>query len=118
MALNNGSYEIKVNKIKKTVNLYVSGTAKPEAIEDFLKEYNSTVNSIQVSEFDLVADGQEMSVETPENVQQLVEIMKMYQHSGFKNVIIQVASSNAILKMQLKRIIRNSGADNIKFLEV
>ena len=118
MAYTNGSYEIKVDNTIKTVNLYVSGAAKPEAIHGFLNEYNSTVNKIQVNEFDLIVDCQEMSVETQDKIEKLVEIFKMYQQSGFKNIIFKVKSSNAILKMQLKRIIRNSGVDNVELLEV
>jgi hypothetical protein len=43
----------------------------------------------------------------------------MYQQSGFKKIILKVTSSNTILKMQLNRIIRNSGgAGNVELLEV
>lgn len=118
MALNNGSYEIKVDNAKKTVNLYVSGSAKPEAIQDYLNEFNSIVNKIQVSEFDLIADCQEMSVETPDKVDKMVGVIKMYQQSGFKKIILKVAASNTILKMQLKRVVRTSGVGNIELLEV
>lgn len=118
MDVNNGSYDIKVNNTEKNVNLHVSGTAKPEEVQGFMNEYNSTVNKIQVSEFDLIVNCQDMSVETQDKIDKLAEIFKMYQQSGFKNIIFEVKSSNTILKMQLKRIIRNSGVDNAELLEV
>ena len=84
MANHDGSYEIKVDNTKKAVYLFVSGTAKTEAIQGFMNEYNTTVNQIQVSEFALIVDCQEMSVETQDKIDSLIEIVKMYQQSGFK----------------------------------
>lgn len=118
MSKYDGSYEITVDSVGKTVNIYVSGSANPEAIQEFLNEYNSKTSKIQVSDFTLIVDCQEMSVETQDKVQKLEEVFKMYQQTGFKDISFKVKASNGILKMQLNRIIRNSGVSNAKLLEV
>ena len=99
------------------MNIYISGSADPEAIQGFLKEYNSAVNNIQVSDFALIVDCQEMSVETQDKVKKLEEIFKMYQQTGFKDILFTVKASNTILKMQLNRIIRMSGVTNAKLVD-
>lgn len=118
MSKYDGSYEIAVDSLKKTVNIYVSGSADPEAIQGFLNEYNSAVNKIQVNDFSLIVDCKEMSVETQDKIGKLEQVFKMYQQTGFKDIAFTVKSSNGVLKMQLNRIIRISGVTNAKIVEV
>lgn len=111
-----GNYTITVNEKEKTVFLFVSGKAEPEAVQGFFNDYSQTVSDIKPFEYELVVDCKEMQVETPDMLEKLAASFSLYNETGFKQITFEVNS--AILKMQINRIARQVGLTNAQIIEV
>lgn len=107
-----GLYSIGINRERNEMNIYVEGTLTPTEVEGFQKEYQQHLMSINASEFVIMADAKHLHIVSQEMVPMMEACFKLYQSSGFKEVIINV-SENRILKMQLSRIARDAKATNI-----
>ncbi|PAD68944.1 hypothetical protein CHH83_11180 [Bacillus sp. 7586-K] len=95
----------------------VVGTFTPEDVQNFVKDYQAKVNSIDASAYTLDVDCTTMDILKPEMVPALENSFKMYKESGFGKVLFTINKS-AILKMQLNRIARNSGLTNAEVVEL
>ncbi|MUK88250.1 hypothetical protein GMD78_07580 [Ornithinibacillus sp. L9] len=112
-----GSYDIKVNSVAKSIDMVIKGTFTPEQVEAFVKDYTSKVQSVQAADYTLNVDSTDMDVLTQEMVPSMENSIKMYQQSGFDKMVIKI-KENAILKMQLNRILRNANFANAEIKEV
>jgi len=110
-------YSIVINAAKKVINMKVVGTFTPEDVQNFVKDYQAKVNSIEASAYTLDVDCTSMDILKPEMVPALENSFKMYKESGFGKVLFTINKS-AILKMQLNRIVRNSGLTNAEVVEL
>ena len=107
---------ILVNTARKVVNMSVSGKMTPEDAKAFLVEYNTKMSAIRGSEYTLEIDCTTMQVLTPDLTQDLTGVMQLYKSTGFKKILI-IVSNNAVLKMQLGRLIRNTSLTQAEIIE-
>jgi hypothetical protein len=111
-----GSYTINVNPIKKVVDMVIVGTWTPKQVEDFVRDYQRKVSSIDAKLFDLKVDCTDMDVITQDMIPRLENSFRMYKETGFKKVIFTI-KKNPIIKMQLNRVARNTGLTNSEVVE-
>ena len=95
----------------------VSGSFTPADVQNFVKDYQAKVASIDAATYNLDVDCTTMDILKPEMVPSLENSYKMYKESGFNKVIFTINKS-AILKMQLNRIARNTGLTNAEVVEL
>ena len=112
-----GSYSIIVNPAKKTIDMSVKGTFTPQQAQDFHKDYQRKVASINASNFVLKVDCKDMNVITQDMLPALEISFKMYKESQFNKVEFIIQKS-PVVKMQLGRIARNTGLSNSEIVEV
>lgn len=120
MAIGNkeGSFDIKVNNVAKSIDMVIIGTFTPQQVQEFVQDYMTKVNSINASEYTLNVDSTDMDVLTQEMIPSMENSIKMYQQSGFNKLVVKIKKS-PILKMQLSRILRNAGfSNNAEIVEV
>lgn len=110
-------YTIKVNSLKKEVEMEVSGTFTPEKAEAFIEEYTNKVNTINAADFTLRLDCTSLDVVTQQQIPELEKCYVLYRESGFKKVIFEIHNNN-IVKMQLNRLARKAGLTNVEISEV
>jgi len=109
--MTSGSYRMKVNSSTKIFDMFVGGTFTPTDVENFVRDYNNEVNRINASEYVLEIDCTSMDLLKPEMVPSLENSYRMYKESGFKEVVFNI-KGNAVLKLQLSRLARNTGLTN------
>lgn len=112
-----GDFKITVNSVKKTIDMEIVGTFSPQQVQQFLTEYQKKVKSVNASEYTLNVDSTDMDILTQEMIPSMENTIRMYQESGFNRMVISIKKS-AILKMQLNRILKNSGFTNAEIKEV
>lgn len=115
--MKNGFYSIEVNSVQKVVNMEVGGSFTPEKVEQFLKDYNQNINSIQAAQYELRFDCLSLEIVTQDMVPHLQGCFELYKSSGFKKVVVEI-KKNAIIKMQLNRIAKNAGLDAFEVVEI
>ncbi|MFS0674432.1 hypothetical protein [Ornithinibacillus sp. 179-J 7C1 HS] len=111
-----GTYTMKVNPAKKTIEMTVSGTFTPEKAQQFIDDYQSKVASINASEFVLEFDCRDLDVVTKAMIPTLENCLQLYKSSGFKKVEVGISKS-AIISMQLKRLANNVGLTNFEVIQ-
>ncbi|MCR2806902.1 hypothetical protein [Paenibacillus soyae] len=109
------AYSMKVNRAAKTVEMMVAGTFTPQDYESFVKDYASTVGSIQATEYKLEVDCTEMSLLNQTEVEKLKTSFASYKQSGFHKVVLILTQAQLVNKMQLNRVAKDAGLTNIEF---
>lgn len=112
-----GSYSMKLNTAKKTVDMVVGGTFTPEQAEAFVKDYQTKLSSVKANEFDLHFNCGDLDVINKEMTESVVACLNLYKATGFSKVIIGI-KKNPILKMQLNRLGRTAGMTNLEISEI
>lgn len=112
-----GSFTIKVDKANKFIDMAVRGSFTPQQAQDFHKEYQSKVGSIDAKNFTLIVDCLDMKIITQDMIEKLQFSFEMYRDSGFKEVQF-VIKKNITMKMQLNRVARNAKLANAAVVEV
>jgi len=111
-----GTYTMKVNVAKKTIDMTVSGTFTPEKAQQFIDDYQKKVSSINASEFVLEFDCRDLDVVTQQMIPTLESCLELYKSSGFKKVEVGISKS-AIISMQLNRLAKKVGLDNFEVVQ-
>lgn len=111
-----GTYTMKVNVEKKTIEMTVSGTFTPEKAQQFIDDYQKKVSSINANEFVLEFDCRDLNVVTQQMIPTLESCLELYKSSGFKKVEVGISKS-AIISMQLNRLAKNVGLDNFEVIQ-
>lgn len=101
-------FEISLDRINKKLKVKVWGRYELDDANSFVADFTKIASSIQASEFILSFDVVELKVSSQEMVPILEGCFKMYKDFRFKKVLME-AGSNATLKMQLKRVGKNTG---------
>ena len=109
------TYIIKKNLAGKKVEVTVGDQMTPAEAERFAKEFLATTTSIDASQFQLVIDGTNMKVLTPEMATKLEAAMGLYNQAGFSKVLTKL-QNNPVLKMQVSRIARKAGLLNLEII--
>lgn len=112
-----GSYSIKVNSVKKEIDILIIGTFTPQQVQAFVADYSAKVKSVNPQEYTLVADSTDMDILSQEMVPAMENTIRMYQQSGFRKLIVTI-KKNPIMKMQLNRIFKNANFTNAEVREV
>lgn len=115
--MTSGSYAINLDKAKKEIGLKINGSFTPDKVDQFIKDYNSNVNSINASEYILKLDVKDLELVSPEMVPLLEDCYALYRDSKFKKVVFEI-SNNIIVKMQLSRLARKVGLTNTEFVQI
>ncbi len=110
-------YDITIYPNRKVIAIFVGGAAKLEEVQEFKRDYERAVNSVDTSAYTLEIDCTNMDVVTPQMVPELEGSYQLYKQSGFMKVIFKIKNS-AILKMQLSRLARNTGLTQAEIVKV
>lgn len=89
----------------------------PQQVDEFVKDYQRKVSSIDAKLFDLKVDCTDMDIITQDMIPRLENSFREYKETGFKKVIFTI-KKNPIIKMQLNRVARNTGLTNAEVVEV
>ncbi|PMC40620.1 hypothetical protein CJ195_02580 [Bacillus sp. UMB0899] len=114
--MSQGSYEIKVNRGAKNVEMYIGGTFTPTDVQNFVSDYKNKISVINANEFTLEIDCTFMDLLKQEMIPSLENSYKMYKESGFKKVVFKI-KQNPVLKLQLNRLARSTGLSNAEVIE-
>ena len=109
-------YTINVNPEQKVIDISVVGSFTPEQAVAFQKDYQAKIGSISAKDFTLRIDCKHMHVITQEMIPKLEISLNLYKQSGFKEIQVLTMQS-AIIKMQVNRMIRNTGLTNAVIIE-
>ena len=113
-----GKYTMSVNRVKKSVDMMVSGTFTPEQANKFIADYNSKVSGINANEFVLNLDCRDLNLVPQDMVPSLEACFQLYNKTGFNKVVMGIKKGSPILKMQLSRLGRNNGLKNLIVEEI
>lgn len=117
MANETGSFTIKVNQAKKSVDMVIRGSFTPQKAVEFVNDYQTKVTSVEAKDFTLKLDCSDLNVVTPAMIPDLENCYRMYGSSGFGKVLFEI-KKNPIIKMQLSRIARTTGLTNVEIVEI
>ncbi|WP_025715601.1 hypothetical protein [Paenibacillus sp. 1-18] len=102
-------YTIEVEQAIKTVH----GVFSHEEYERFVKDYEAKTSNIQASNFTLKVDCTQMALLGPGEVEKLKGSFVRYKKTGFAKVIFGISLQQTIIKMQLGRVAREAGLNNV-----
>lgn len=109
------TYRIDKNLAGKKLNICVGDQMTMAETESFVKEFRSTISTIDTGKFELHIDGTNMKVLTQEMAERLSVAMGLYHQAGFEKIVIEITQST-ILKMQVSRIMRQAGLTNAEVI--
>ena len=113
-----GKYTMNVNRVKKSIDMTVSGTFTSEQASKFIADYNSKLNGINANEYVLNFDCRDLNLVTQDMIPSLEACLQMYNKTGFNKVVVGIKKGSPILKMQLSRLARNNGLKNLSIEEI
>ncbi|AHM66939.1 hypothetical protein ACT3XG_16020 [Paenibacillus polymyxa] len=106
-------YTIEVDQVIKTVHMAVNGVFSQEEYDSFVKDYIAKTSSIQASSFTLKVDCTQMALLGPGEVEKLKGSFARYKETGFAKIIFVISLQQTIIKMQLGRVAREAGLNNV-----
>lgn len=109
------TYSIRLNRVAKTLNIAVGDKMTLIEAQNFVKEYKQAVSGIDAKLYTLHVDCTNMKVLSPEMTESLSSVMALYKETGFGKIICKI-QNDAILKMQLSRLLRNAGLTNVEIV--
>lgn len=109
-------YTINVNPAQKVIEISVIGSFTPEQAAAFHNDYQAKVGAISAKDYTLKIDCKHMNVITQDMIPKLEVSLNMYKQSGFKEIQV-LSMRSAVIKMQISRVIRNTGLTNAVIIE-
>lgn len=110
-----GQFNLKTDTANKIINIELEGTFSEEEGLQSILAYQQTINPITPADYELQIDGRKLNVAAPDVVPLLESCFVMFQKDGFVKVNLTLMN-NPILKMQLARLGRRAGLDNLKII--
>ncbi|MFS0870058.1 hypothetical protein [Paenibacillus xylanilyticus] len=110
-----GSFILKTDVPNKVLNIELEGSFSQEDGLRSISAYQDTIAPINTTEYDLRIDCKKLNVTAPEIVPLLEGCLALFKKDGFKKVVL-ILENNAILKMQLSRLGRAVGLDNLEII--
>ncbi|MBY0010245.1 hypothetical protein H7K49_07285 [Paenibacillus typhae] len=107
-----GRFVLKADSVSKIVHMQLEGTFSNEDGLKTMQAYQQTVNPITASEYSLHIDCRKLNVTAPDVVPLLESCFNMYKSDGFQQVTLAL-ENNPLLKMQLSRLGRKAGLENM-----
>ncbi|WP_339319828.1 hypothetical protein [Paenibacillus sp. FSL R10-2734] len=110
-----GQFILKTDTTKKVINIELEGTFSEEDGLKSIQAYQQTINPINPVDYELQIDCRKLNVTAPDVVPLLEGCFVMFKNDGFVKVNLTL-ENNPILKMQLARLGRKAGLDNIEII--
>ncbi|MFK0520814.1 hypothetical protein ACINKY_01280 [Paenibacillus illinoisensis] len=110
-----GSFILKTDVPNKVLNIELEGSFSQEDGLRSISAYQDTIAPIDPTEYELRIDCKRLNVTAPEIVPLLEGCLALFKKDGFKKVVLTL-ENNAILKMQLSRLGRAVGLDNLEII--
>ncbi|MBU3204407.1 hypothetical protein [Clostridium algidicarnis] len=111
-------FSFKRNDTTKVLEIFTEGVFTPEDGAEYVKSYKAEVAKITPGEYTLKFDCSNLELNRPEVLPILQGCFEMYKVNNFKKIIATVGNSknSVILKMQIGRLARTVGLDNIEII--
>ncbi|GGH57735.1 hypothetical protein HNR77_000059 [Paenibacillus sp. JGP012] len=110
-----GNFNLKTDASKKVLHIELEGSFSQEDGLRSISAYQDTIASINTKEYSLDIDCKKLNVTAPEIVPLLEGCLTMFKKDEFQKVVLTL-ENNAILKMQLARLGRSVGLDNLEII--
>ncbi|MBT2290821.1 hypothetical protein J7E73_17110 [Paenibacillus albidus] len=110
-----GKFVLKTDTAKKVINIELDGTFTEEDGVKSIQAYQQTINPINPADYELQIDCRKLNVTAPDVVPLLEGCFVMFKSDGFVRVNLTL-ENNPILKMQLARLGRKAGLDNLEII--
>lgn len=108
-------FRLSLNKINKILNAEAHGAFNADDAAAFVSEYTQLVGQINPQEFTLDFDSTNLKVSSVDMVPLLTACLEMYKKDNFKKINFH-CSTNATLKMQIRRLSNNVGLQNFEIV--
>lgn len=109
-----GKFKLINHTDTKILNIELEGTFSEEDGLKSILAYQQIVNPINSRDYELQIDCRKLNVTAPEVVPILEGCFKMFKNDGFLTIQLTL-DHNPTLKMQLARLGRKAGLDNLVF---
>ncbi|KAA8750249.1 MULTISPECIES: hypothetical protein [Paenibacillus] len=110
-----GNFILKTDVPNKVLNIELEGSFSQEDGLRSISAYQDTIAPINTKEYDLNIDCKKLNVTAPEIVPLLEGCLQLFKKDEYKKVVLTL-ENNAILKMQLSRLGRSVGLDNLEII--
>lgn len=110
-----GSFILKTDAANKVLNIELEGSFSQEDGLRSISAYQDTIAPINTQEYNLNIDCKKLNVTAPEIVPLLEGCLAMFKKDGYKKIVLTL-ENNSILKMQLSRLGRSVGLDNLEII--
>ncbi|WP_145409632.1 hypothetical protein [Paenibacillus xylanexedens] len=110
-----GSFILKTDAANKVLNIELEGSFSQEDGLRSISAYQDTIAKINTQEYHLNIDCKKLNVTAPEIVPLLEGCLAMFKKDGYKKIVLTL-ENNSILKMQLSRLGRAVGLDNLEII--
>ena len=105
-------YRFVKDDVKKTLKITAHGMMQEAAYPLFMEDLKEQTSNITVSDYNLVLDSSDFPVQKQEAIPMIKGILEFYQTLNFNHIVIK-SGGNVIPKMQMKRILRELGMEDI-----
>jgi hypothetical protein len=101
-------YSMSYEQNKNVFHIVVSGFFKEEDGLSFLKYYNDKLKKFNIANTTLIIESQNLKASAPNMLKIMKQCYQLYNHSGFKKMII-VLPSSPTSALQAKRMAQDAG---------
>ncbi|QWU14920.1 hypothetical protein [Paenibacillus sophorae] len=112
-----GKFILKTDSAKKVIDIELEGTFTEEDGLKSIQAYKETISAITPADYQLQIDCRKLNVTAPEVVPLLEGCFIMFKSDGFVRVNLTL-ENNPVLKMQLSRLGRKAGLENLEIISV
>lgn len=110
-----GNFILTTDVPNKVLNIELEGAFSQEDGLRSISAYQDTIAPINTQEYHLNIDCKKLNVTAPEIVPLLEGCLQMFKKDEFKKVVLTL-ENNSILKMQLSRLGRSVGLNNLEII--
>ncbi|WP_025689328.1 hypothetical protein [Paenibacillus zanthoxyli] len=112
-----GKFILKTDAAKKVIEIELEGAFSEEDGLKSIQAYKETITGITPADYQLKIDCRKLNVTAPEVVPLLEGCFIMFKGDGFEKVNLTL-ENNPVLKMQLSRLGRKAGLENLEIISV
>ncbi|MFD1774768.1 hypothetical protein [Paenibacillus rhizophilus] len=112
-----GKFILNTDSAKKVINIELEGTFTEEDGLKSIQAYQETINPITPADYQLDIDCRKLNVTSPDVVPLLEGCFMMFKKDGFERVKLTL-ENNPVLKMQLARLGRKAGLENLEIISI
>ncbi|WP_150270989.1 hypothetical protein [Paenibacillus tepidiphilus] len=107
-----GNFILHTDDIHKQIRIELVGTFSEEEGLLSMQSYQQVINPLDPAEYELQIDCTKLNVTAPDVVHLLESCFLMFKNDGFTRIVLTL-EHNPILKMQLSRLGRKAGLENL-----